>query len=220
MSIEARYIRTDSYGSWTLRNLAGALNYNEVDIVENKFIDEFRLAQANLVANIAAGKSSSGFAYTGAPGTSPLPIFLANLNGSSAATDPSKYTGSGWTNSTLVQSMYALNPNPQTAASNLRGNATYRANLVAAGYPANFFVVNPYVNNSTVVTNGPSTTYNGVQLILNRRYSNGFQVQASYTYSKGYQSDFYSFSKPYVEARAELHQRRRPASATSGTSCR
>jgi len=197
ISVEARYIRTDSYGGWTLRNLAGALNYNEIGIVENKFIDEFRLAQANLAANIAAGRGST-FAYTGVPGTSPLPIFLANLNGSSAATDTSKYTGSGWTNSTLVQSMYGLNPNPQTAASNLRGNATYRANSVAAGLPANFFVVNPYVNNSTVVTNGPSTSYNAIQLIFNRRYANGFQVQANYTYSKGYQSDFYSFSKPYV----------------------
>ena len=199
ISLEARYIRTDSFGSWTLRNLAGALNYNEINIVENKFIDEFKVAQANLVANIAAGKSSSGFAYTGAPGTSPLPIFLANLNGSSAAADPSKYTGSGWTNTTLVQSMYALNPNPQTAASNLRGNATYRANSVAAGLPANFFVVNPDVNAATVVTNGPSTKYNGIQLILNRRYADGFQVQASYTYSKGYQSDFYAFRKAYVE---------------------
>jgi hypothetical protein len=198
MSLEARYIRTDSYGSWTLRNLSGALNYNEVNIVENKFIDEFRVAQANLVANIAAGKGNT-FAYTGVPGTSPLPIFLANLNGSSAATDTSKYTGTGWTNTTLVQSMYALNPNPQTAASNLRGNATYRANSIAAGLPANFFVVNPDVNNSTVVTNGPSTKYNGIQLILNRRYADGFQVQASYTYSKGYQSDFYSWHKPYVE---------------------
>ena len=110
-SIEARYIRTDSYGSWTLRNLAGALNYNEIGIVENGFIDEFRVAQANLQANIAAGKGNT-FAYTGVPGTSPLPIFLANLNGSSAATDSSKYTGSGWTNSTLVQSMYAAQPEP------------------------------------------------------------------------------------------------------------
>ncbi len=199
ISLEARYIRTDSFGSWTLRNLSGALNYNEVNIVENKFLDEFKVAQANLVANIAAGKSSSGFAYTGAPGTSPLPIFLANLNGSSAATDPSKYTGTGWTNSTLVQSMYALNPNPQTAASNLRTNATYRANSVAAGLPSNFFVVNPEVNNSTVVTNGPSTKYNGIQLIFNRRYADGFQVQTSYTYSKGYQSDFYAFRKAYLE---------------------
>jgi hypothetical protein len=94
MSVEARYIRTDSYGSWTLRNLSGALNYNEIGIVENKFIDEFRLAQANLVANINAGKGST-FAYTGVPGTSPLPIFLAHLNGSNATTDASKYTGTG-----------------------------------------------------------------------------------------------------------------------------
>ena len=198
ISLEARYIRTDSYGGWTLRNLAGALNYNEINIVENKFIDEFRVAQANLAANIAAGKGST-FAYTGVPGTSPLPIFLANLNASSAATDTSKYTGTGWTNSTLVQSMYALNPNPQTAASTLRTNATYRANSVAAGLPSNFFVVNPEVTNSTVVTNGPSTKYNGIQLIFNRRYADGFQVNTSYTYSKGYQNDFYAFRKPYVE---------------------
>ena len=199
ISLEARYIRTDSFGSWTLRNLSGALNYNEINIVENKFIDEFRVAQANLVANIAAGRSSSGFAYTGAPGTSPLPIFLAHLNGSTAATDPTKYTGTGWTNSTLTQSMYALNPNPQTAASNLRTTASYFTNMQAAGLPSNFWVVNPYVTNSTVVTNGPSTKYNGIQLILNRRYADGFQVQANYTYSKGFQSDFYAFRKAYVE---------------------
>ena len=59
--------------------------------------------------------------------------------------------------------------------------------------------MNPEVNNSTVVTNGPSTNYNGIQLIFNRRYADGFQVQASYTYSKGYQSDFYAFRKAYVE---------------------
>jgi len=196
---EARYIRTDSYGGWTLRNLAGALNYNEVNIVDNKFIDEFRVAQANLVANTAAGRSSSGFAYTGVAGTNPLPIFLAHLNGSSAATDTTKYTGTGWTSSTLVQAMYALNANPQTAASNLRTTASYFTNMQAAGLPANFWVVNPYVTNSTVVTNGPSTKYNAIQLILNRRYADGFQVQTNYTYSKGYQNDFYSFSKPYVE---------------------
>jgi hypothetical protein len=71
--------------------------------------------------------------------------------------------------------------------------------MVAAGLPANFFVVNPDVSAATVVANGPSTKYNGIQLILNRRYADGFQVQTSYTYSKGYQSDFYSFHKPYVE---------------------
>jgi len=197
-SIEARYIRTDSYGSWTLNNLGGQLNYNEVNIVENKFIDEFRVAQANLVANIAAGKGST-FAYTGVPGTSPLPIFLAHLNGSSAATDASKYTGGGWTQSSLVQQMYALNPNPQSVAGTLRTTSLYFTNMQAAGLPANFWVVNPYVSAATVVTNGPDTRYNGIQLIFNRRYARGFQLQTSYTYSKGYQGEFYSFRKPYVE---------------------
>ena len=198
ISLEARYIRTDSFSSWTLTNLAGQLNYDEINIVENKFIDEFRVAQANLLANVAAGRGNT-FAYTGAPGTSPLPIFLAHLNGSIAATDTSKYTGSGWTSTTLVQSMYALNPNPQTAANNLRTTASYFANMKTAGLPANFWVVNPDVASATVVTNGPSTRYNGIQFIFNRRYADGFQVQSSYTYSKGYQSEFYSFRKPYVE---------------------
>ncbi len=197
-SFEVRYIHTTSVDSWTLRNLAGALNYNEINVVENGFLNEFKVAQANLVANIAAGRGST-FAYTGVPGTAPLPIFLANLNGSNAPNDTSKYTGTGWTNTTLVQSLFGLNPNPQTAASNMRSNATYRANLAAAGYPDNFWVVNPYVNNATVVTNGGNTRYNAVQLVLNRRYWRGFQVQANYTFGKGYQDDFYSFRRPYKE---------------------
>ena len=43
---------------------------------ENGFYDEFRRAQANLRANIVAGNGTT-FAFTGAPGTSPLPIFQA-----------------------------------------------------------------------------------------------------------------------------------------------
>ncbi len=198
MSIEARFIHTTSYDSWMLRNLAGALNYNEINIVENKFLDEFKVAQANLVANVAAGRGST-FAFTGVPGTSPLPIFLAHLNGSTAAGNSAAYTGTGWTNTTLVQSLFRLNPNPQTAASNLRSNVTYFNNMVAAGLPVNFWVVNPYVTNATVVGNGGDTRYDGIQLILNRRYYQGVQVQASYTFGKGYQEDFYSFRTGYKE---------------------
>lgn len=197
-SAEARFIHTTSFDNLTLRNLAGALNYNEINIVENKFMNEFRLAQANLVANIAAGRGST-FAYTGAPGTSPLPIFLANINGSAAATNPANYTGTNWTNTTLVQSLYSLNPNPQTAAATLANNTTFFDNMVRAGLPINFWRVNPYITNGTVVTNGGDTRYNAVQLILNRRYAGGFQVQANYTYGKGYQEDFYNFRVPYKE---------------------
>jgi hypothetical protein len=201
MALEARFIHTASYNQWTGGQQLNYLNYNELNILENGFFDEFKLAQANLQANLAAGKGET-FAYTGVPGTSPLPIMLAFLNGSTAANDPKSYTGSGWTNSTMRQAMYPDNPNPYTAAGVIwptGGNATYKANGLQAGYPANFFVANPDVSYARLVTNAPSTRYNGVQLSLNRRFSQGLLFQLNYTYGKAFMDQFYSFHKPYVE---------------------
>ena len=200
LSGQVRFVHSDNHGAWTLANLNGQRNYNELNLIENKFVDEFRIAQNNLFANIAAGKGNT-FAYTGAPGTSPLPIFFAHLNGAGSASDPTKYTGTNWTSTTLVQSMYKLNPNPFTAASNLRTTASFRTNMLAAGLPTNFWVVNPDVSSAFMVTNGGNTKYNAVQFILNRRFANGFLVQGNYSYGKGYQDDFYSFRKPYKERR-------------------
>jgi hypothetical protein len=199
MMVEARYIRTNSWGEWTNSNVWSFLNYNEVNVIENGFATEFRKAQANLQANIAAGKGNT-FAYTGAAGTQPLPIFAAFINGTPAAQagDSSKYTGSGWTNSTMLGYMYPLNPNVLSAASNIRGNANYNSNGLKAGLPANFFVANPNVSNAYVEGNGRDTRYQGIQLILTRRFSKGLQLNANYSYGKGDQSTFYSFHKPYV----------------------
>ena len=36
------------------------MNYNEINIFDNGFIQEFRAAQANLRANVAAGQTQSG----------------------------------------------------------------------------------------------------------------------------------------------------------------
>ena len=199
MSVEARFVHTDSHDAWTLNNLSGQLNYNETMVVENGFLDEY--AWPRQPRWPTSPPQGLDLAYTGRSGNPPTAIFLANLNGLSgdAVNDPTKYTGSGWTNSTLVQNMYALNPGPLTVASNLRSNATYKQNLVKAGYPFNFWQVNPDVTNATVVTNGPGTRYNGIQLVFNQRYSKGVQIQANYTYGKAYQKDFFSFRKPYVE---------------------
>jgi hypothetical protein len=123
---------------------------------------------------------------------------LAYLNGSKAATDATKYTGSGWTNTTMVQSMFPLNPNPYTTASNIWANSAYRTNGLAAGYPANFWVVNPDVTAADLITNAPKTTYDGIQLTLTRRFSHGLLFELNYTYGKGWMDQFYSFHKPYV----------------------
>ncbi len=213
LSAEVRFVHSDNHGAWTLANLNGQRNYNELNIVENQFIDEFRVAQNNLFANIAAGKGNT-FAYTGAPGTSPLPIFLAHLNGTTNASDPAAYTGTNWTSNTLVTSMYKYNPNPLTAANNLRTTASFRTNMLKAGLPTNFWVVNPDVNSAFMVTNGGDTRYNGIQLVMNRRLANGFMVQGNYNYGRGYQDDFYSFRKPYRER--QQSQTNSPEGASGG----
>jgi len=195
--VEARFIHTNSFNTWTAGGQLPYMDYNELNILENGFFNEFKLAQANLQANIAAGKGNT-FAYTGVPGTSPLPIFLAYLNGSKLSNDATKYTGTGWTNTTLVQSMYPLNLNPYTAASTIWANSAYRASGITAGYPSNFWVVNPDINRGYVVTNGPKTSYDGVQLSLNRRFSRGLLFELNYTYGKGWMDQFYSFHKPYA----------------------
>jgi hypothetical protein len=196
-AFEARFVHTNSFNTWTAGGQLPYLNYNEVNILDNGFFNEFKLAQANLQANIAGGKGNT-FAYTGVAGTAPLPIMLGYLNGSKLSNDATKYTGTGWTNSTLLQSMYPLNPNPYTTASNIWSNSTYRTNGLAAGYPSNFWVANPDVSGAYLVTNGPKTTYNGLQLTVNRRFSRGLLFELNYTYGKGWMDQFYSFHKPYV----------------------
>src|SRR5205807_4314231 len=123
-SVEVRYVGTWGRDAWL------AQNYNEFDIFGNGFLSEFRKAQANLKANIAAGRGAT-FAYTGAPGTSPLPIFLAFLNGIGAgrAGDTAAYTGTNWLNSTFLGFLAAMNPNPfgfasTNAANGFVGNST------------------------------------------------------------------------------------------------
>src|SRR6185312_7292437 len=103
MSIEVRYI-----GNQT-RGLPANIDYNEQDIYNAafgssaNFVDEFKKAQKNLAANVAAHNGAT-FAYTGAPGTSPLPIFLASYLGlpASAAGNPANYKGTQWTNTALL----------------------------------------------------------------------------------------------------------------------
>src|SRR5207245_11807396 len=106
-AFEMRYVGSRHKEDWE------TINLNEINIATNGFVNEFRRAQANLQANIAAGRGNT-FAYTGAPGTSPLPIILAYFNGvaSGQAADPAKYTSTSFTDSTFVNSLATFNPQP------------------------------------------------------------------------------------------------------------
>jgi hypothetical protein len=205
MALEVRYVGTRGVNQWS------TLNYNERNIVENGFLDEFKMAMANLRANNAAGGSRSGsFAYFGAgSGTNPLPIYLAYLNGRRDAENPAAYTGGAatWSNATFAGRLVHTNPNPNfvssqtstatnanaNAAGDLDNNLTFRNNALAAGLPANFFVVNPHAGSVNVRDSGAFSTYNALQIELRRRLSRGLSLNGSYQYAIDQGSEFLGF---------------------------
>jgi len=196
MAVEVRYVGTRSRDNWQ------TLNYNEIDIFDNRFVDEFRQAQANLQANIAAGRGNT-FAFTGASGTAPLPTLLAFFTGrgASQASSPGSYTGSNWSSQTFLAFLARQNPNPFGMVANgddtgLLDNGTFRANALAAGLPANFFVANPdLLGGANLTTNNGRTNYNSLQVELRRRLSQGLQFQASYVFGNAMQSQFETFRR-------------------------
>jgi len=198
-AVEVRYVGTHNLQTWT------TFDFNEANIVENGFLDEFKKAMNNLQANMAAGRGTT-FAYTGAAGTSPLPIFLAYFNGQPAAQagDAARYSGTNWTNSTFLGYLARTNPQPYLFASastgsnpGLYSDATRRANALTAGLPANLFVVNPdLLGGANLTGNGGYTRYDGLQVELRRRMSHGFLMQSSYTLGNKLTSSRYSFRAP------------------------
>src|SRR5207249_3097060 len=207
-SVEIRYVGTRAHDAWVTQN------YNEFDIFENGFLNEFRKAQANLQANIAAGRGNT-FAYTGAPGTSPLPIILAYFNGvaSGQAADPAKYTSTSFTDSTFINSLATFNPQPccstnattPSFAYNLINSAARRANAIAAGLPSNFLVANPDVlgsaNNlgANFYTNGGGRRYQSAQFEYRQRLHGGAQIGVNYVFGRAYQNNRYGFRQDDAE---------------------
>jgi hypothetical protein len=157
----------------------------------------------NLQANNASGIAgrTGSFAYFGpGSGTSPLPIYLAYLNGSRDANNAAAYTGgtNTWANATIAQRLSPANPNPNTAAgTDLEGNATRRSNAAAAGLPANFFMLNPHVGEVNVTDSGAFSDYHAMQLELRRRISKGLAANVNYQYAieRGSAFDGFSFGR-------------------------
>jgi len=165
-AIEIRYAGNVAQKVWR------AVDFNEVNIFENGFLDEFKNAQINLAA-----RGGSNFA-PGCAGCVPLPILSAFFDGFSSTNT------SGFGSSTFISNL--LNNNVGTFASSLAFSNTYKANRqnAALGIPANFFVANPNAAFARLLTNDATSNYHSLQLEFRRRFSDGLQFQADYTYSK------------------------------------
>ncbi len=195
-AMEIRYVGTRGVNQWS------QLDYNEIrgeNLINNGFLNEFRLGMQNLQANNASGVAAraGSFAYFGpGTGTSPLPTYLAYLNGSRDAGNAAAYTGgtNTWTNTTFAQRFAKGNPNPVGSAGDLDGNTARRNNAVAAGVPANHFVLNPAFDEVNVYDSGAFSDYNALQIELRRRLSSGLSYNLNYQYARERGSAFDGFN--------------------------
>ena len=197
IGLDVRYVGNTNVGGWSSWNMNGTSQWSMLT-GENGFLDEFRKAQANLRANITAGLGNT-FAYTGAAGTSPLPIFQAYFAGTPLKDAKNQvaanYTSANYKSSTWYNSLNMYSPSPTgiagTGTSGLQnaiGTGTgLDANRVAAGLPINFFMANPALaqGSAFLETTSGNTRFNAIQADLTKRMSHGFMVQANYAFSFG-----------------------------------
>jgi len=201
--IEVRYVGNRGHQLWRQMDL------NETNLTENGFIQEYRNAQANLIANINAGRGLN-FRYFGPnTGTVPLPILLGYfaglpINNPANASNPANYSSTLFANSTFTTALNPLSASPGggrccagfagTIAS-AANEPTFNANRIAAGIPYNFFVVNPGKRGGAfLMTNGTQTWYDALQFEFRRRLSQGLLIQANYTFAKALVNSYASNS--------------------------
>jgi hypothetical protein len=169
-AFEIRYVANHAVKVWR------ANNFNEINIFENGFLQEFLNAQKNLAA-----RGGTSFA-PGCAGCVALPIFDKFFTQSGLPTGQT--TAGQYSNATSISNLN--NNNVGTLANTLAFSTTFRLNRenVALGIPANFFAANPNAAGITLLGNDSMSNYHSLQAEIRRRFSGGLQVQADYTFSK------------------------------------
>lgn len=195
--LEVRYVGNRGVKLWQQYDL------NETNVIENGFLNEFKLAQANLQANIAGGRGAN-FRYAGAgTGTVPLPIMVKYLAGNVDPNATASYASSNFASATFVNTLATNGPTPISFANSLIGNATFRNNAAAAGLPINFFRVNPgKLGGAFTVENNGRSYYDSAVVELRRRMSHGLLVQGSYTFARAFSNFPVSSSAVFYQPRS------------------
>ena len=188
MMMEVRY--TGNHGTDLWRQIA----LNEANIYENGFLQDWTDAYNNLMIARQSNPSSNNFGNQGLPGQVAVPFI------------PTAY---GKTSSSTF-AYYLTHNEPGRYAYVFSYANPYLSNWMNAGYPSNFFVVNPAVpsGNSWIVGNWGTSLYDALQVELRRRMSSGVMVEASYVWSKslsdGATSDSSLYSSGYGQGLTTL----------------
>jgi hypothetical protein len=172
-ALEVRYVGNHGTRLWR------QVNINEINALSNGFLEEFRVAQANLASargcstpdpvcmGINRAKSSN---YSGLAGQAPLPMIQLAVGG----------TGNDATTALQIEQGQV-----GALANAIATNSARIGRLTAANYPANLFQVNPAAisGSANIEVNGGNSNYNGLQVELKRRMSKGLLFQGSYVWS-------------------------------------
>jgi Carboxypeptidase regulatory-like domain len=201
-ALEVRYVANHSYKQWV------AINNNEVNIFENGFLTEFKLAQQNQLinynnqraANPGQTLSTTSFQNLGYSGQSKLPILETAFP---ASQEPTGGATTDWTNSAFdlnvatgaAGSLAKALAGPQNGTiapgfCNLVGGANFSpcANVYgttgAGAYPINFLQANPYASGNTTgyLSDIGYSNYESLQTEFRQQQWRGLQLEANYTY--------------------------------------
>ncbi len=206
-----------------------------LNVQNNGLLQEFSLAQQNLLANIAAGRGVQ-FRYQGpGTGTAPLPILFAYLqsqpqanagNCTSIATCNTAYNSANFAASAFYNTLNPLNPSVLGLAGQL-SSTTFdnRRTPVAQGglglFPYNMFLINAGKRGGAfIVDNGGQTYYDAFTLEYRRRMSAGLLFQGSYTFGKALANTYASssgvFDQPNDLFNPKLRKGEAPFNITHG----
>jgi hypothetical protein len=148
-AFEIRYVGGRS------KNLVRSVDYNQVDIFNNGFLEDFNRARFNLVnfGNPACANPATG--------CQTLTVFP-------------RLGSAGLLNNATIRSLI-LSGQPGELA------ATYYVNNLQGTVR---FVANPNIFVANVLENAAEYNYNALQTEIRRRFANGFYLQANYTFQK------------------------------------
>lgn len=189
--VELNYVGNHAVHVWQDFNL------NEINASQPAFLNGFKNAQNNLIANGGATFADN----TGNPGVVPTPLFDAAFTGNgvtTSATDINGYANGGF--------IFALQTGQAgTLATTFAGSSIYLCNMIGANFspcgntggtfPINFFEANPYAAGAqaSILSDPASSTYNGLQISVRHPTGHGLSLGANYTFSKSLGSRFLSF---------------------------
>ncbi|HEV2488941.1 MAG TPA: TonB-dependent receptor [Candidatus Acidoferrales bacterium] len=204
--LEVRYMGHRSVHQWI------STNPNEVNILENGFLNEFKNAQNNYTINLANGFTGTHpscttncqtFADNGFAGQVALPIFDAAFAGEASGGTGAPFLD--YNSGSFVKAMQ--HGSAGSVAATLAkpfGNAPYICNLTGSNisscasqfgfttpgaYPVNFFQTNPYAascggcSTQSFMTAGGYGDYHALAIDFRERPWHGMQFDANYTWS-------------------------------------